>query len=107
MWQLLGELHTDYSQLVSTYNRGTVDKVQRQSTKYEMREYLDSSIPVMLLIVQAGQALSLSASHSNEEMQEYFDSLLLSQSLFCSKLSKLAMLCPWVQAIQMKSCKNI
>ena len=75
MWQLLGELHTDYSQLVSTYNRGTVDKVQRQSTKYEMREYLDSSIPVMLLIVQAGQALSLSASHSNEEMQEYLDSL--------------------------------
>ena len=30
---------------------------------------------VMLSIVQAGQALSLSASYSNEEMQEYLDSL--------------------------------
>ena len=40
-----------------------------------MREYLDSLILVMLLIVQAGHALSLSASYSNEEMQEYLDSL--------------------------------
>ena len=40
-----------------------------------MRKYLDCLILVMLLIVQAGQALSLSASHSNEEMQEYLDSL--------------------------------
>ena len=38
---------------------------------------------VMLLIVQACLALSLSASYSNEEMQDYLDSLLLSQSLFC------------------------
>ena len=66
MWQLLSELHTVYSQLVLTYNQGTVDKVQRQSAKYEMREYLDSLILVMLLIVQAGHALSLSASYSNE-----------------------------------------
>ena len=40
-----------------------------------MRKYLDCLILVMLLIVQAGQALSLSSSHSNEEMQEYLDSL--------------------------------
>ena len=38
MWQLLSESHTVYSQLVSTYNQGTVGKVQRQSTKYKVQQ---------------------------------------------------------------------